>query len=114
MPEGDTNKPFRLGTWLVQPSLNRLSDGDRVVTADHDVIRNVLLKLARGSLSELRFEPGGIEEANERERGDDQEHHNAIDQDDDAEDAAEIAGEGNVPESEGAHDREGPVEPGDP
>ncbi len=34
MPTGDANKNFRMGTWLVQPSLNRLSDGDRVVTLE--------------------------------------------------------------------------------
>ncbi len=32
MPTGDVNKNFRMGSWLVQPDLNRLVDGDRVVT----------------------------------------------------------------------------------
>ena len=34
MPEGDTITPFLLGTWLVEPDLNRLSDGDRVVALE--------------------------------------------------------------------------------
>ena len=38
MPDGDANKDFRLGTWLVQPSLNRLSDGDQIVTVEPRVM----------------------------------------------------------------------------
>ncbi len=34
MPTDDANKPFRLGTWLVEPDLNRLSDGDRVIALE--------------------------------------------------------------------------------
>ena len=35
MPTGDdANKNFRMGTWLVQPDLNHLSDGDRVVSLE--------------------------------------------------------------------------------
>ena len=45
MPEGDANKNFRIGTWLVQPDLNRLSDGDRVVTLEPRVM-GVLVCLA--------------------------------------------------------------------
>ncbi len=45
MPVGDTNKPFRIGAWLVQPDLNRLSDGDRVVTLEPRLM-NVLTCLA--------------------------------------------------------------------
>lgn len=48
MPEGDANKNFRMGTWLVQPDLNRLSDGDRVVTLEPRVM-GVLVCLARRS-----------------------------------------------------------------
>ncbi len=46
MPDGDANKDFRLGTWLVQPSLNRLSDGDQVVTIEPRVM-DTLVCLAR-------------------------------------------------------------------
>ena len=56
MPEGDTNKPFRLGTWLVQPSLNRLSDGDQIVTVEPRVM---------GVLVCLASRPGKILSANE-------------------------------------------------
>lgn len=45
MPESDANRPFRLGTWLVQPNLNRLSDGDHVVTLEPRVM-GVLVCLA--------------------------------------------------------------------
>jgi len=45
MPDGDENTPFRLGAWLVQPSLNRLSDGDLVVTLEPRVM-GVLVCLA--------------------------------------------------------------------
>ena len=45
MPEGDANKPFRLGTWLVQPGLNRLSDGDQIVALEPRVM-GVLVCLA--------------------------------------------------------------------
>jgi DNA-binding winged helix-turn-helix (wHTH) protein/tetratricopeptide (TPR) repeat protein len=45
MPEGDANSPFRIGAWLVQPDLNRLIDGDRVVTLEPRVM-GVLLCLA--------------------------------------------------------------------
>ncbi len=38
MSDGDANEPFQLGTWLVQPSLNRLSDGDQVVTIEPRVM----------------------------------------------------------------------------
>ncbi len=38
MPTGDANKPFRMGTWLVQPDLNRLFDGNRVVTLEPRVM----------------------------------------------------------------------------
>jgi TolB-like protein/DNA-binding winged helix-turn-helix (wHTH) protein/Tfp pilus assembly protein PilF len=34
MPQGDANKNFRMGPWLVQPDRNRLSDGERVVTLE--------------------------------------------------------------------------------
>ena len=46
MPTGDPNKNFRMGPWLVQPDLNRLSDGDRVVTLEPRVM-GVLVCLAR-------------------------------------------------------------------
>jgi len=45
MPQGDANKNFRMGPWLVQPDLNRLSDGDRVVTLEPRVM-GVLVCLA--------------------------------------------------------------------
>ena len=45
MSDGDANKPFRLGTWLVQPSLNRLYDGDHVVALEPRVM-GVLVCLA--------------------------------------------------------------------
>jgi TolB-like protein len=45
MSDGDTNTPFRLEDWLVQPSLNRLSDGDHVVTLEPRVM-GVLVCLA--------------------------------------------------------------------
>lgn len=34
MPTGDANKPFHAGPWLVQPDLNRLSEGDRVIALE--------------------------------------------------------------------------------
>ena len=34
MPDGDEKTPFRLGAWLVEPSRNRLSEGDQVVTLE--------------------------------------------------------------------------------
>jgi TolB-like protein/DNA-binding winged helix-turn-helix (wHTH) protein/Tfp pilus assembly protein PilF len=34
MFKGDENTPFRLGTWLVEPDLNRLSDGDRIIAIE--------------------------------------------------------------------------------
>ena len=46
MSEGDANTPFRLGPWLVQPGLNRLSDDDQVVTLAPRVM-DVLVCLAR-------------------------------------------------------------------
>jgi TolB-like protein/DNA-binding winged helix-turn-helix (wHTH) protein len=45
MPAGDANKTFRVGNWLVQPDLNRLSDGDQVVTVEPRVMA-VLVCLA--------------------------------------------------------------------
>jgi len=45
MPEGDANKNFRMGTWLVQPDLNRLSGGDHAVTLEPRVM-GVLVCLA--------------------------------------------------------------------
>ncbi len=59
MPEGDANKNFRIGTWLVQPDLNRLSDGDQIVTLEPRVM-GVLVCLAS------RPEPRMI--ANSRQR----------------------------------------------
>jgi len=59
MPQGDANKPFRLGTWLVQPSLNRLSDGDQIINLELRVM-GVLVCLAS------RTEPRMI--ANSRQR----------------------------------------------
>ncbi len=56
MPEGDANKPFRLGTWLVQPSLNRLSDGDQIVALEPRVM---------GVLVCLASRPGKIVSADE-------------------------------------------------
>jgi TolB-like protein/DNA-binding winged helix-turn-helix (wHTH) protein/Tfp pilus assembly protein PilF len=38
MSDGDANTPFRIGAWLVQPSLNRLSDGDHVITLEPRVM----------------------------------------------------------------------------
>ena len=46
MSEGGANTPFRLGTWFVQPGLNRLSDDDQVVTLAPRVM-DVLVCLAR-------------------------------------------------------------------
>ena len=34
MSTGGSNRPFQMETWLVQPGLNRLSDGDRVVVLE--------------------------------------------------------------------------------
>jgi TolB-like protein/DNA-binding winged helix-turn-helix (wHTH) protein/Flp pilus assembly protein TadD len=45
MPQGDANKNFRMGRWLVQPDLNRLSDGDHAVTLEPRVM-GVLVCLA--------------------------------------------------------------------
>ncbi len=45
MSDGDANTSFRLGAWLVQPSLNRLSDGDHVVSLEPRVM-GVLVCLA--------------------------------------------------------------------
>jgi TolB-like protein/DNA-binding winged helix-turn-helix (wHTH) protein/Tfp pilus assembly protein PilF len=45
MSQGDANKNFRIGPWLVQPDLNRLSDGDQVVTLEPRVM-GVLVYLA--------------------------------------------------------------------
>ena len=45
MPEGDANKDFRLGTWLVEPDFNRLSDGDRLIALEPRLM-NVLTCLA--------------------------------------------------------------------
>ena len=47
MPDGDANKDFRLGTWLVQPSLNRLSDGDQVVTIEPRVMDTLVCLASR-------------------------------------------------------------------
>jgi len=45
MTTGDANKIFRLDNWLVQPDLNRLVDGNRVVTLEPRVM-GVLVRLA--------------------------------------------------------------------
>ncbi len=45
MSAGDANTPFRLGAWVVQPSLNHLSDDDHVVTLEPRVM-GVLVCLA--------------------------------------------------------------------
>jgi TolB-like protein/Tfp pilus assembly protein PilF len=46
MPQGDANKNFRMGPWLVQPDLNRLVDGDQIVTLEPRVM-GVLVCLAK-------------------------------------------------------------------
>ena len=56
MPASDAIKPFRIGTWLVEPDLNRLSDGDRVVTLELRVM---------GVLVCLASRPGKIVRASE-------------------------------------------------
>ena len=43
---GDAKKPFRMGSWLVQPDLNRLSDGDKIITLEPRAM-GVLVCLAR-------------------------------------------------------------------
>ena len=59
MPQGDANKNFQVGTWLVQPDLNRLSDGDQIINLELRVM-GVLVCLAS------RTEPRMI--ANSRQR----------------------------------------------
>ena len=56
MPKGDTNKPFQIGTWLVQPGLNRVSDGDHVVALESRLM---------GTLVCLASQPGKIVGADE-------------------------------------------------
>ena len=56
MSDGDLNTPFRIGTWFVQPSLNRLSDGDNVVTLEPRLM---------GVLVCLACRPGKIVSAND-------------------------------------------------
>ena len=57
MTDDDVNTPFRIGAWLVEPSLNRLIDGDSVVTLEPRVIA-VLVCLAS--------QPGRMISAEER------------------------------------------------
>ncbi len=45
MSEGDANKNFQVGTRLVQPDLNRLSDGDQIINLELRVM-GVLVCLA--------------------------------------------------------------------
>ena len=56
MLAGDKNKPFQVGTWLVQPDLNRLSDGDQIVNLELRVM---------GVLVCLASRPGKIVSADE-------------------------------------------------
>lgn len=55
MSQGDANKNFRMGPWLVQPDLNRLSDGNHAVTLEPRVM---------GVLVCLASRPGKIFSAN--------------------------------------------------
>ena len=83
---------------------------DQIVSANHDVIGEFVIDFPRCPHPDLRFEPRRIEKADEGEGRDNQEHHDAVDQDDDAEESPEVASESDVPETEGTHHRKGPVE----
>ncbi len=47
MHKGDTNKPFRIGTWLVQPGLNRISEGDHVVALESRLMDTLVCLASR-------------------------------------------------------------------
>ena len=85
-----------------------------VVATDHDMAGQIVGHLSRRLGAKLSFEPGRIEEANESEWRHDQQHYDPVEQDHDREDAAEVAVERDVSETERAHHRERPVEPGEP
>ena len=53
---------------------------------------------------------GGVEVTDDDEGQHDEQHHDAGEQHEQAEDAAQVAMEGDVPEAQGAHHRERPVE----
>jgi len=47
MQKGDTNKPFRIGSWLVEPGLNRVSDGDHVVALESRLMDTLVCLASR-------------------------------------------------------------------
>ena len=97
---------------LVEP----LDQGFRdlvVATQDH-VTFELRIHLAGCAQVDLRLEPRRIEEPDDRERRDDQEHHDPGEQDHDREAAAEIALERDVAEAQRAHHGERPVEAREP
>lgn len=66
------------------------------------------------SQADLGLEPRRVEVPNEDEGKDDEEEHDARQEDEEAEDTADVGLERDIAEAEGAHHGEGPVDARDP
>ena len=88
--------------------------GNRVVLRDNDVVAHRRRHEARRAQADAGLEPRRVKQADEEERQHHQQKHNAGQQHDDAEEAADVAGERDVAETQRGHHHERPVETGYP
>ena len=88
--------------------------GDRIHPADDDVPAYLFRKAAGRLGPYLGLQPGGVKVPDKGERQHDEKQDYPGTQHDDAEDATDVRVEGDVPESEGAHHRQRPVQAGQP
>lgn len=78
---------------------------------EYDVPLRPFRQGARRAPLFLRLKPGGVEEFDEHERQYDEKEKYAAHEHDDGEDAPHVRAEGDVPEAQGGHDGERPVDP---
>jgi len=89
-------------------------EGDGAASGDQHMPPDPGGQTARHHVLFLAFQPRHVKMLDEGEGHHDQEKDHARHEHDDGKDAARIRGKGDVPKTERGHDRQRPVDPGDP